>query len=399
MNILISGIHGFVGSNLVVALKSQHSIYGLDIVFPQKEGVVKTFAWNELETIPKVDVIIHLAGKAHDTRNQTNAQVYFDINTGLTEKIYDWFLSSGAKKFIFFSSVKAAADRVEGEILTEDVVPSPKGPYGESKIKAENYILSRQSVAGSKESVVGSNNQLGVGSRKTEVESNQSVVGSQESVVNSNNQSGDNSLESRENSQLSTNESLLPTTHYLLPTTTYPLTMEPATSRSNGTTNSLLKTTYILRPCMIHGPGNKGNLNLLYQAVKRGIPYPLGAFENRRSFTSIDNLSFVIEQLIEKDIPTGIYNMGDDETLSTNELITLMAATMGKPNRIWNWNKAVIQFFARIGTVLHLPLNTERLQKLTENYVVSNAKLKQALGIDKMPVKAEEGFRKTVKSL
>jgi len=175
--------------------------------------------------------------------------------------------------------------------------------------------------------------------------------------------------------------------------------MEPATSRPNGTTNSLLKTTYILRPCMIHGPGNKGNLNLLYQVVKRGIPYPLGAFENRRSFTSIDNLSFVIEQLIEKDIPTGIYNMGDDETLSTNELITLMAATMGKPNRIWNWNKAVIQFFARIGTVLHLPLNTERLQKLTENYVVSNAKLKQALGIDKMPVKAEEGFRKTVKSL
>jgi len=319
MKILITGIHGFVGTNLVNALKAQHTIYGLDIIAPQKEGVVKTYTWAELEIIPAVDVVIHLAGKAHDTKNQTNAQVYFDINTGLTQKIYDWFLSSEAKKFIFFSSVKAAADKVEGEILTEEIVPSPKGPYGESKIKAEEYLISHQS----------------------------SVISQQS----------------------------------LLPTTTYPL-----------------KSTYILRPCMIHGPGNKGNLNLLYKVVKKGIPYPLGAFENRRSFCSIDNLSFVISGLIENDVASGIYNVGDDESLSTNELITLMATTMGKPASIWKWNKAVIQLGAKVGTVLHLPLNTERLQKLTENYVVSNVKIKQALGVDKMPVRAEEGLRKTVSS-
>ena len=86
MNILISGIHGFIGSNLVVALKAQHILYGLDIVSPQKDGVIQTFEWNELEQIPSVDVIIHLAGKAHDTKNQTDAQVYFDINTGLTQQ-------------------------------------------------------------------------------------------------------------------------------------------------------------------------------------------------------------------------------------------------------------------------------------------------------------------------
>ena len=334
MNILITGIHGFIGTNLVNALKAHHTIYGLDIVFPHKEGVVKTYTWAELESIPTVDVVIHLAGKAHDTKNQTNAQVYFDINTGLTQKIYDWFLNSEAKKFIFFSSVKAAADKVIGEILTEEIVPSPKGPYGESKIKAEEYLLSRQSGVGSSEQL--------------------SVINEQSIETNT-----------------------LSTFHF-------PLSTE--------------KKTYILRPCMIHGPGNKGNLNLLYQVVRKGIPYPLGAFENRRSFTSVDNLSFVIEQLIEKDIPTGIYNVGDDETLSTNELIALMAKILGKPNRIWNWNKSLIQFCAKIGTVLHLPLNTERLQKLTENYVVSNAKLKQALGIDKMPVRAEDGLKKTVGS-
>lgn len=329
MNILITGIHGFVGTNLVAALKTNHSIYGLDIVFPQKEGVVKTFGWNELDSLPPVDVIIHLAGKAHDTNNQTNAQIYFDINTGLTQKIYDWFLTSNAKKFIFFSSVKAAANRVEGEILTEDVVPSPKGPYGESKIAAENYILKQEAR-----------------DKRQEIKAK--------------------TKDSKDNS---------------LSTTNYPL-----------------KTTYILRPCMIHGPGNKGNLNLLYKVVKKGIPYPLGNFENRRSFTSVDNLSFVISELIEKEIPGGIYNVGDDESLSTNELITLMSKTMLKPNRIWKFNKTLIELFAKIGTVLHLPLNTERLQKLTENYLVSNDKLKNALGINNMPVSATEGFIKTIKS-
>lgn len=65
------------------------------------------------------------------------------------------------------------------------------------------------------------------------------------------------------------------------------------------------KKVYILRPCMIHGPGNKGNLNLLYRFVKLGIPYPLGAFHNRRSFLSIDNLAFVVEKLIDSDIDSG----------------------------------------------------------------------------------------------
>jgi len=75
-----------------------------------------------------------------------------------------------------------------------------------------------------------------------------------------------------------------------------------------------------------------------------------------------------------------------------------MCNLMNKPNRIWKWNKSMIQFVANVGTLLHLPLNVDRLQKLTENYVVSNTKLKLALGIEKMPVNAVDGFRKTVRS-
>ena len=158
------------------------------------------------------------------------------------------------------------------------------------------------------------------------------------------------------------------------------------------------KQVYILRPCMIHGPGNKGNLNLLYNVVKKGIPWPLGDFENKRSFTSIDNLCYVVEGLLTKDVASGIYHMGDDEALSTNELIALMCEAMGKEPHIWKMNRKMMEGCAGLGTLLHLPLNTERLRKLTENYVVSNEKIKSALGIDRMPVRAEDGIMKTIRS-
>ena len=322
MNILITGVHGFVGSNLVTPLHKYHTLYGLDIIFLTKEGVVKTFAWKDIETtsfpmqrLPQFDAIIHLAGKAHDTKNQSVAQAYFDINTGLTQKIFDFFLESTAKKFIFFSSVKAVADSVVGDALREDVIPTPIGPYGESKIAAENYILDK---------LKNKNEKLKLHDDKKQV--------------------------------------------------------------------------YILRPCMIHGPGNKGNLNLLYNVVKKGIPWPLGDFENKRSFTSIDNLCYVVEGLLTKNVASGIYHMGDDEALSTNELIALMCEAMGKIPHIWKMNRKMMEGCAGLGTLLHLPLNTERLRKLTENYVVSNEKIKAALGIEQMPVRAADGIMKTIKS-
>ena len=103
------------------------------------------------------------------------------------------------------------------------------------------------------------------------------------------------------------------------------------------------KRVYILRPCMIHGPGNKGNLNLLYKIVKKGIPWPLGAFKNKRSFCSIDNLCFIIQELIQNEnIPSGVYNVADDESLSTNELINLIADSLEKRPFILNTPKFLI---------------------------------------------------------
>ena len=158
------------------------------------------------------------------------------------------------------------------------------------------------------------------------------------------------------------------------------------------------KRVYILRPCMIHGPGNKGNLNLLYSLVSKGLPWPLGLFENYRSYLSLENLCFIIKELIEReDIPSGVYNVADDVPLSTNELITMIAESKGKKASILNLNKNFIKVIARVGDLLKLPLNSERLHKLTETYIVSNAKVKKALG-KPLPFSSREGLIKTFQS-
>ncbi len=159
------------------------------------------------------------------------------------------------------------------------------------------------------------------------------------------------------------------------------------------------KRLFIIRPCMIHGPGNKGNLNLLYKVVEKGIPWPLAAFENKRSFLSIDNLDFLIKKILENQkISSGIYNFADDTSLSTNDLVKIISNCSSKKAHLWKISEKLIVTFARIGDFLKLPLNSERLKKLTESFVVSNQKIKSELGIEKLPLSAEEGLIKTIKS-
>lgn len=299
--VLISGGHGFVGQNLTPHLSKQgYSIYTLG-------RSASDFSWKNLSNIPNgIKSYIHLAGKAHDVSNTSQAEDYFKVNTDLTIALFEQFLKSDAELFIYMSSVKAAADTVKG-ILSEEVVADPRTPYGQSKRKAEEYILNAQLPQG--------------------------------------------------------------------------------------------KRAVILRPCMIHGPGNKGNLNLLYKFVLKGIPYPLAAFENRRSFLSIENLNYVIQRIIEdSSIPSGIYQVADDVALSTSELVKLIAENSGKKPRLLHISKGLMTTMASIGGKMKLPLNPDRLKKLTESYVVSNDKLKNTLGIDSMPVTAKDGLVRTIKS-
>lgn len=298
--VLITGASGFVGQNLVPQLAEDNSIKTLG-------RASADYSWSDLSQIaPELFTYIHLAGKAHDTSNTTQESEYFKVNTDLTIALFERFLQTKAHTFIFMSSVKAVADKVQGP-LTEKHTPQPHTPYGQSKHKAEEYLLQAKLPPG--------------------------------------------------------------------------------------------KRLIILRPCMIHGLGNKGNLNLLYQVVRKGIPWPLAGFVNHRSFLSVDNLCFVIQRILKDDkVPSGIYHVADDESLSTNELVRIIAESSGNRPRLMALPPGLVRTLAKAGDFLNLPLNSERLKKLTESYIVSNEKLKAALLIERMPLSARKGLQKTLKS-
>ena len=299
--LLITGITGFVGQNL------EKYLINFETKGISRVSSKKSISYEELplEVLNTQKAFIHLAGKAHDLKKTSEDAAYFEVNTELTKTLFDQFLESDCEVFIYMSSVKAAADEVEG-VLTEDVNPMPVTVYGKSKLAAENYILSKE-------------------------------------IPNN-------------------------------------------------------KRVYILRPCMIHGPNNKGNLNLLYSFVSKGIPYPFGKYENQRSFVSVENLCFVINELIEsKNIKSGIYNVADDASLSTTELVKIIGDIIQKPAKVLNVPKFFVTILAKIGDVIPIPINSERLQKLTENYEVSNLKLKKALQKE-LPLSTEKGLKKTIAS-
>jgi nucleoside-diphosphate-sugar epimerase len=159
------------------------------------------------------------------------------------------------------------------------------------------------------------------------------------------------------------------------------------------------KRVYILRPVMVHGPGNKGNLNVLFGAVKRLGVWPLAAFENQRSFVSVENLCFVIKELIDHEkVASGVYAVADEEALSTNELVALAGEATGKKVVFWKVPKGLVILLAKLGDVLPLPLNSERLEKLSENAVVNASPLLKALGIKSLPLRTLAGFKKTFES-
>lgn len=302
MRVLVTGSSGFIGQHMLTSLQNN---FVQCVPFSRKNGYRYTDISIDLINNGKIDVILHLAGLAHDTNNVNNEKLYYEVNTELTKDLFDKFIYSNASTFIYLSSIKALAD-MSDNLLTENLTPNPKSVYGKSKLAAENYLL---------------------------------------------------------------NQSL---------------------------TNN--KRIIILRPAMVYGSGNKGNLNLLYQIVAKGVPWPLGAYENLRSFCSVENLCFVVNEIIQTpSIVSGVYHIADDEAISTNDLIRVIAKVLERKPRIWKAPKYLVNFVARFGDCVRLPINTERLHKLTSSFRVSNGKISAAIG-KPMPLSVRDGLFKTLSS-
>lgn len=159
------------------------------------------------------------------------------------------------------------------------------------------------------------------------------------------------------------------------------------------------KKVYILRTAFLHGHGLfcNDNAKRIFNWIKKGLPYIFGSFDCRRSFTSLDNLHFVLAQMLEKDIPGGVYHLTDDGSVISSAFYKLIGQALGKRVRIWRLGKGIFKLAARISGWSHGYFDNFEYRKLTLNFVASNRKLKNALGIESMPFPLQEGLVKSVK--
>ena len=294
--IIITGTSGFIGKSFFNHFKQNNAVQ------------VETLSLRNNWVLNKnADVIIHLAAKSSDSYKTSDEKEYFEVNRDLTIKLFQAFLDSKIKDFIYFSSAKVITDNA-ADCLTEETPLNPMSVYGRSKKAAEEYLLAHKLPEG--------------------------------------------------------------------------------------------KRLLIIRPCLVHGEGNHGNLITLYKLVKKGLPWFFAGFENKRSFLHIDNLIYCIEKLLEdRNIASGVYNIADDQPISINELISLMGEVAKKRVRLWTIPSSLVSTAFKVGDILHLPINTNILNKLTGNFFISNQKLKDAINVEKLPFSTQEGLLKTLNSI
>ncbi len=149
----------------------------------------------------------------------------------------------------------------------------------------------------------------------------------------------------------------------------------------------------IIRPPLIYGPGVKANFASMLRAVKRGIPLPLGAINNKRSFVYVGNLVSLIEHCI--DYPAAknqVFLVSDGHDLSTTELLQECAVALKVQSRLVPVPQNLIEGFAAFFGKQSVA------QRLCGNLQVDISKAHALLGW-KPPIPVADGLKVTALAL
>lgn len=190
-----------------------------------------------------VDVIVHLASRAHQ---DTDGTASFDErpiqrdNVAATLNLARQAVRAGVKRFVFISSIKVNGEAtVPGEPFTAADRPNPQNHYARAKLDCETGLF--------------------------------------------------------------------------------------ALSRHTG-----LEVT-VIRPPLVYGPGVKANFSTMMQWIDRGVPLPLGAVNNKRSFVYVGNLVDLIIVAAGHARAAGeVFTVSDGEDMSTTELYRRLAQALGR---------------------------------------------------------------------
>ena len=146
MNCLLTGSSGFIGSRLLQILCNDE--FSVSVISRSNIAGQKTYICDfENDQIPKdafksIDVVIHLAGVAHDTRRIKNIEgIYRKLNVDLTVKLARLAADNDVKKFVYISSVKAGGSPSSGICSSELNQNEPESIYGKTKREAELLLL------------------------------------------------------------------------------------------------------------------------------------------------------------------------------------------------------------------------------------------------------------------
>lgn len=153
----------------------------------------------------------------------------------------------------------------------------------------------------------------------------------------------------------------------------------------------------IIRPAMIYGPGNKGNLNALFSYCKSGLPYILARYNGERSYLSIYNLMHILQEcMADGSIPSGIYCASDRDSVLTNDLVKWIYLVLDQKSRLIKVPKFIIGVLAFLGDYLPIPINSDTLKKIGTDYIVHSNKIQNLLKTP-LPIASHEGLKSTLR--
>lgn len=255
LNILLTGVTGFVGNRLLTMLKEKGHQCRAAIRRPSSTVDVQTDSvvvgeidaqtdWHE--AVKDMDVVVHLAARVHVMNDQSDNPLleFRKINLEGTRSIAEAAVKAGVKRFVYISSIKVNGEATNGSSFTAQDVPSPSDPYAISKWEAEKAL---QEI-----------------SKQTGLE-----------VV-------------------------------------------------------------VVRPPLVYGPGVKANFLNLIRLVRKRIPLPLAGIKNKRTLVARDNLADLIMTCCEHPAAPGhVFLAGDDESVSTAELITKIANSFAQRSPVF----------------------------------------------------------------
>ena len=105
----------------------------------------------------------------------------------------------------------------------------------------------------------------------------------------------------------------------------------------------------IIRSPLVYGPNVKANFLKMMQYIKRGIPLPLGAIQNKRSLIGVDNLvDFITTTISHPKAAHQSFLISDDEDISTTDLLRRIGKHIGKPARLIPLHPKILTFIFNI---------------------------------------------------